>query len=304
MRTPQSLTKSDFWFTDGNIVIVAGHAGFKVHRGQLERHSDVFSGLFSIPQPAHDDTVEDGDLIEGCAWVEFFDAPEDVFHFLSALYDGMYFLAPRARDFPALAGVLRLSTKYLVEPLRALCLVHLHRDWPTSLSAWDAREGAATDPSGRYVPRETCAHPVLAITLALEHGISSLLPAALYDLSRYGPSKIMAGASPPASPLESSPLRPQPDHLSREFLCRTLRGREAAQRFIATFLSTKLHGRAQAMGCTGGEMLTRTDFSDGEKQCGLRICAECRDEFAGVVKHAREEVWRLIPEWFGLEKVV
>ncbi|KAF8868009.1 hypothetical protein BD779DRAFT_1482528 [Infundibulicybe gibba] len=68
---------------------------------------------------------------EGYAWVEFFDALENVFYFLSALYDEMYFLAPRVHNFPALAGVLRLSTKYLVEPLRAPHLMHLHCDWPT-----------------------------------------------------------------------------------------------------------------------------------------------------------------------------
>ncbi|KAF8868011.1 hypothetical protein BD779DRAFT_1473851 [Infundibulicybe gibba] len=84
---------------------------------------------------------------EGYAWVEFFDALENVFYFLSALYDEMYFLAPRVHNFPALAGVLRLSTKYLVEPLRAPHLMHLHCDWPTPLSAWDARKAAA-NPSG------------------------------------------------------------------------------------------------------------------------------------------------------------
>lgn len=78
-----NLVRSDFWFSDGNIVIIAGSAAFKVHRGQLERHSEVFSDLFSIPQP------EDQELIDGCAYVELQDCPSDVFYFLSALYDGL-----------------------------------------------------------------------------------------------------------------------------------------------------------------------------------------------------------------------
>lgn len=77
------LVRSDFWFHDGNIVIVAGSAAFKVHRGQLERHSEVFSDLFSIPQPIEQD------LIDGCSSVELQDSPSDVFYFLSALYDGL-----------------------------------------------------------------------------------------------------------------------------------------------------------------------------------------------------------------------
>ena len=81
---PGHLVRSDFWFRDGNIVIIAGAAAFKVHRGQLERHSEVFNDLFSVPQP------KEQDLIDGCAYVELQDCPLDVFYFLSALYDGLY----------------------------------------------------------------------------------------------------------------------------------------------------------------------------------------------------------------------
>src|SRR5882762_5447020 len=86
---PRHLVRSDFWFRDGNIVIIAGSAAFKVHRGQLERHSEIFSDLFSIPQPLEQD------LIDGCSYVELPDCPSDVFYFLSALYDGLYeFFSP------------------------------------------------------------------------------------------------------------------------------------------------------------------------------------------------------------------
>ena len=81
---PRHLVRSDFWFRDGNIVIIAGSAAFKVHRGQLERHSEIFRDLFSIPQPLEQD------MIDGCSYVELPDCPSDVFYFLSALYDGLY----------------------------------------------------------------------------------------------------------------------------------------------------------------------------------------------------------------------
>jgi hypothetical protein len=77
------LIRSDFWFVDGNIVIIAGGAAFKVHRGQLERHSEVFDDMFSIPQP------NDQELIDGCFWVELYDSPSDIFYFLRAIYDGL-----------------------------------------------------------------------------------------------------------------------------------------------------------------------------------------------------------------------
>ena len=83
VNAPNSLVKSQFWFADGNVVIIAGSTAFKVHRGQLERHSEVFKDLFTIPQPA----VQE--VFDGSPWVELHDAPADVLHLLMALYDGL-----------------------------------------------------------------------------------------------------------------------------------------------------------------------------------------------------------------------
>ena len=41
----------DFWFNDGNIVIIAQVVAFRVHMSVMARHSDVFAGLFAVPQP-------------------------------------------------------------------------------------------------------------------------------------------------------------------------------------------------------------------------------------------------------------
>ena len=78
-----NFNRSDIWFNDGNIVLICGNFAFKVHRGQLERHSDVFHGLFSIPQPPKQE------LVDGCPWVELHDSPGDLLCLLNALYDGM-----------------------------------------------------------------------------------------------------------------------------------------------------------------------------------------------------------------------
>ncbi|RDB27186.1 hypothetical protein Hypma_004419 [Hypsizygus marmoreus] len=337
------LIRSDFWFLDGNIIIVAGQAAFKVHRGQLQRHSDILNGLFSIPQP------EDQELIDGCVSVVFHDSPSDVFYFLSALYDGLYFKTPRADDFMAIAGVLRLSTKYFVEHLRQRCLKRLDLDWPSTLSGWDRREHEATDSFGRYMPRELCPHPILVIELALDLGINSILPAAFYDLARYGPSKIMTGAlMPPLAIDQFIPLVPDAKQqvvtLPRTQLCQTLRGREYVQSFMANFIATSLQSRTPSPDCVyqfdpdpsrpchesfyfimlnvlrsvGGiacgrdadslftltqamEMLSRTDFSDGQRQCGLRMCHPCKVDFATSAMKAREEVWSSLPTWFDLK---
>ena len=73
---------TDFWFADGNVILLVADVAFKVHQGQLVRHSEVFCDMFSLPQPA-------SETIDGCPWVELHDDPSDVLHLLRALYDGL-----------------------------------------------------------------------------------------------------------------------------------------------------------------------------------------------------------------------
>jgi hypothetical protein len=68
----------DFWFSDGNVILSAGSFAFKVHRGQLERHADIFRTMLSIPQPENTDCT-----------IRLCDSPTDVYHLLRALYDGL-----------------------------------------------------------------------------------------------------------------------------------------------------------------------------------------------------------------------
>lgn len=222
----------------------------------------------------------------------------------------------------------------------------LKMDWPSTLKAWDVRESEAIDHQGRYAPRDSCAHPILVIELALELGLDYLLPSAFYDLSRYGPSKIFVGAAPSPGTVhytqQSKSADPSPVRLSNEDLLRTLVGRETAQTYIANFIDRELSDRPIARDCAnknqpnaqlcaesffyirlnilrsvGGvacgrdgdplytliqaiEMLSRTDFTDGVRQRGLKMCHACKSDFARVAVKAREEAWMLIPEWFGL----
>jgi hypothetical protein len=47
------------------------------------------------------------------------------------------------------------------------------------------------------------------------------------------------------------------------------------------------------------DMLSRTDFSDGQRKCGLKMCAPCKVEFRETCQRARQEIWNLLPSWFG-----
>jgi hypothetical protein len=69
----------EFWFSDGNVILSAGSFAFKVHRGQLERHAEIFQTMLSIPQPENTEST-----------IHLCDSPTDVYHLLRALYDGLY----------------------------------------------------------------------------------------------------------------------------------------------------------------------------------------------------------------------
>lgn len=171
-----------------------------------------------------------------------------------------YFYKPYANDWQAIEAVLRLSNKYFIEHLRHRCLSRLAVDWPLTLDKWEARERDAVDDRGKYSPRELAPHPILVISLAREiDHLAFVLPSAFYDLSRYGPKKIVSGTvaplplnfdSPTTSPT-SSPTLPTPDsptlgsskdsvYLSHQDAVNVLAGREQGQRFVISFIEKSL----------------------------------------------------------------
>lgn len=73
---------AEVWFEDGNAIVVADDTAFKVHRGVLSLHSEVFRDMFSIPPP------EDDEALDGCPVVRVSDAASDIRQLLSVMYRG------------------------------------------------------------------------------------------------------------------------------------------------------------------------------------------------------------------------
>lgn len=74
----------DYYFADGNIVLVAGDVTFRVHSGILCRHSKVFNDVID---PSHPRNVQQ-EIIDGCPCARLDDNPEDLAVILDCLYDG------------------------------------------------------------------------------------------------------------------------------------------------------------------------------------------------------------------------
>ena len=309
IRLPFSRHK-DLWFSDGSVVLRAEQTLFRVHMSQLSRHSAFFRDLFSLPQPpklgdGNDDDDDDGELpavVEGCPVLRLHDSAEDLGHLLMALYDGPTLGDNSREDFKVVSGILRLSTKYLIDSLRAKSLAHLSIAWPSSLKCWDVREDRArmfeleTGISrGHFYPS-----PIAVISLAREVNATALLPSALYDLSRYHYNHIF-------EPAKDDPLYPPPtsssthkyrilSHSDMQNLCL---GKECASHFITSLIqsmalpspsssittTTLLHTSATTLHPTIASHRRRPSSKPGE------VCisaAACRKDFSELVDLATQ----------------
>ena len=69
----------EFWFQDGNLVLVAGDVSFRVYRGLLSAQSTVFNDMFSSA------SENDEETFEGCPVVRLFDTPQELAHLFRIL---------------------------------------------------------------------------------------------------------------------------------------------------------------------------------------------------------------------------
>ncbi|KAF8649928.1 hypothetical protein AX16_005485 [Volvariella volvacea WC 439] len=130
---PPGLSPStEVWFTDGNVILHAGATAFRVYRGLLAARSTFFFDLFALSGRAKDEACHNGHPV-----IELYDSPEELSHFLRAIFDARFF-EPYPVKYPidTIFDILNLSMKYDVSYLRRRCLRHLSSFVPESLQVW------------------------------------------------------------------------------------------------------------------------------------------------------------------------
>ncbi|KZT12074.1 uncharacterized protein LAESUDRAFT_808972 [Laetiporus sulphureus 93-53] len=208
LQTAIKYERGEPWFEDGNIVLLADQStvAFKVHRGVLSRHSEIFQSMFQLPPPSQSEYIE---TVDGCQLVRMYDLPADLSNLIKALYDGPSFQNRSARDFYDVAGVLRLSNKYFIAHLRSQAIRFLSKTWSCTLRGHDAMLQMALDSHRVDGLTYPYVHPLHVLKLARETNAQVLVPSALYFLSLYPLQDITRGDHPKLQ--VEHPSRPSPE---------------------------------------------------------------------------------------------
>ncbi|KAF7314931.1 hypothetical protein MIND_00007000 [Mycena indigotica] len=314
---------AELWFDDGNIVLQAGRAQYKVYRGILARQASVFGDMLAFPQPA---PGASGDKVDGCPLVQLQDAEVDITAFLTAIFVPFSF-----RPFPALTtvdmviGCARLGHKYNAPIIRRLALTHLTSALRTTLAESDATcyEEDKSERGPSAVASWDCAwddHLIALVQLAREIDAPWLLPSLFYLIA--GKLDSIAGQLVNGTVIHGAPARLHPGDQER-----VLRGASRQQQAawtLAEFMTpappSVCHKDTGMCPLRIMRTATSAPFRDhvhrhsqvplslfderlGDDWYGAdwqAVCQTCKAHLHGELKAARGAFWDSLPELYGL----
>ncbi|KAF8903484.1 hypothetical protein CPB84DRAFT_1677981 [Gymnopilus junonius] len=296
--TSYDVTKSKYWFDDGNVILQAENTQFRVHRSVLSNHSVVFRDMFTMPQPAPLDP-----LVDGCPVVSLSDKTADIGHVMSLFYEN--FKSHDMRDlmlFPHLAAILRIGKKYQIDHLQAEGLKRLRDEFPKDLDSWDVSFDKQVQ---LHYVADNCEN---IINLAHEVSVETVLPVVYLSYLNTQDSEGFSEYSKKA-----------PRLLNEKAAQACLKGRE---RLIRKFLEIVKGwlvdpGIIPAATCIRGpaclnrkvEAILKIPGMDFETLNILEplsplyttlLCCNCIHALIERYDEAREDIWRDLPTYFDL----
>lgn len=285
----------DYWLYDGSIVLSVGSHLFRVHKTILANHSEVFSDLFTIPQPEQGE-----DMIEGCRIVRLHDDEKDFVDLLNAIYrpdhfDSLSADASLETILTFIQGILRLSTKYIIRYLRQRCISLLLTKFPSTLDGYTLKATASNQKKCKSD------NVMRAITLARQNNVLEILPYAFYCIARLPHKRI---------------LKERPMDISWKDKALTLVGRERLQWaqtsishvFLLNFQRAPLcqsilcgfargpHAEWHVLDC----MRSPHPLQPYDTWENLNVCSDCVAYCKIRHLKGRQEVWDRLPDLFEL----
>ncbi|KAI0669334.1 hypothetical protein C8Q78DRAFT_978161 [Trametes maxima] len=311
--------RSECWYEDGNIVLIAECVAFRVHRGLLAQHSTIFHDLFSVPQPCTDAS----ELIEGCPVVHLSDTSDDVERLLRALYDGpSAFKYGERLSFSSIAPLLELAHKYNIEALRDDMVLRMRTVFCHQFSVFKSSAEFIYSPEGyterilrstalEIVPSRDAIRSVELIRLI---GETMMLPMAFYLCTLLPAATLISGSKLPNGRMAY--LSPGDlAHCMEARVVLALRAYKARER-ISLFRGTETCVSSNAHGCGpgiesvfGSPRATRdvdnvsthalTDWGKRIKRMAW-LCKSCRTGLVEENNACQRHVWEKLPEDLGL----
>ena len=310
----------ELYMPDGTMVLLTSNTVFRVYPGLLSKHSEVFRDMTCLSncQPPN------AEIYDGCPVVRLTDDPEDLAFFLAttmglqyvlsrlllwSIYSRSYslisqFYINQPISFLGAAAVLRLSSKYMVEPLRRQAIAHFALIIPLSLDDIGGR------PSYDFVFGNDTPHPFELVSLFHECQITPALPWAYYMACRLGVDELLNGAVHNGRAVQ---LTGEKSHIA-------LKGWTVLRDDTLRIRRETVMRRS--LNCTGGfcndsmrltwlnfifTPETRTDpmgqwgpFESLTRSGKDKPCSECATTWLKSEKAARDKVWANLPQTFKL----
>jgi hypothetical protein len=237
-------------------------------------------------------------------------------------------------NFPIIAGLLRMSTKYKLNRPRCAILDRLRLEWPSSLSKYDAKVASASNRAcppveGAAVIEDVSMHPASVISLLRECDYNSpdLLAPLFYSLSTFIPQFISLPIGHSIAALStadtgrfivglnklrclhtassqcpvSAVIHPPPGADSRQsILCQY-----DLLRYWHNIAGPRLFDVKREM-ChpidDWGILFhqARADGIGSNARAGEAICNDCKGKVLNHIALTREKIWDALPGLFGL----
>jgi hypothetical protein len=84
LRYQPIVRHPDFYLSDGSVVLILEATALRIHQSVLARHSEVFNGMWDVPQPSSSEEYD------GCPCVLLSDSLDDFVEVARVLYDPLY----------------------------------------------------------------------------------------------------------------------------------------------------------------------------------------------------------------------
>ncbi|KAF8149053.1 hypothetical protein B0H34DRAFT_734667 [Crassisporium funariophilum] len=282
----------EFYFPDGSVVLIVERTAFRVHQSVLARHSEVFNGMWDVPQPPQ------VDMYDGCPTVWLTDSKNDFTDVMRVLYDAFYFDklkpdSPLTTLIAFISGLLRISTKYDMQQLRQKCISIIQDKFPSTLAGCDM----VLSRQYKYIPAEI----VRVIPLARETNVATVLPWAFYLCAQIGVDDILK--DPVLSWRDKALCLAGKEFLweaqksnTHKFLLEFNQALDCphnCHRSVASN-STMTWQNAEIMRITPHPLEEYVDWKD------VRVCRKCLDMVMLQHRIGREKVWEKLPSYFQL----